>query len=134
MQKTANEMRISDWSSDVCSSDLGGVRFGMPLNERDSVNAGLTFDYTKIDLQTQSPDRYREFCDFANDCGNTSLMLSLGWVHDTRDNVLFPNRGVLQRISSEFALPGLDLQYYKLNYQHSWYKDVTKNITFMLNG
>src|SRR3546814_3092809 len=25
-QKTAYEMRISDWSSDVCSSDLGGNR------------------------------------------------------------------------------------------------------------
>src|SRR3546814_4903602 len=25
-QKTAYEMRISDWSSDVCSSDLGGLR------------------------------------------------------------------------------------------------------------
>src|SRR3546814_1618977 len=25
-QKTAYEMRISDWSSDVCSSDLGGDR------------------------------------------------------------------------------------------------------------
>src|SRR3546814_6821032 len=25
-QKTAYEMRISDWSSDVCSSDLGGAR------------------------------------------------------------------------------------------------------------
>src|SRR3546814_17139755 len=27
-QKTAYEMRISDWSSDVCSSDLKGVEFG----------------------------------------------------------------------------------------------------------
>src|SRR3546814_1844771 len=27
-QKTAYEMRISDWSSDVCSSDLGGFLFG----------------------------------------------------------------------------------------------------------
>src|SRR3546814_20486257 len=26
-QKTAYEMRISDWSSDVCSSDLAGARF-----------------------------------------------------------------------------------------------------------
>src|SRR3546814_4538364 len=26
-QKTAYEMRISDWSSDVCSSDLGGDQF-----------------------------------------------------------------------------------------------------------
>src|SRR3546814_7460894 len=28
-QKTAYEMRISDWSSDVCSSDLNSYRFGM---------------------------------------------------------------------------------------------------------
>src|SRR3546814_7549184 len=29
-QKTAYEMRISDWSSDVCSSDLGIKASGMP--------------------------------------------------------------------------------------------------------
>src|SRR3546814_7420359 len=29
-QKTAYEMRISDWSSDVCSSDLGGVDAARP--------------------------------------------------------------------------------------------------------
>src|SRR3546814_298151 len=28
-QKTAYEMRISDWSSDVCSSDLTRFRFGL---------------------------------------------------------------------------------------------------------
>src|SRR3546814_5650756 len=31
-QKTAYEMRISDWSSDVCSSDLGGP--GRPLQHQ----------------------------------------------------------------------------------------------------
>src|SRR3546814_1199354 len=34
-QKTASEMRISDWSSDVCSSDLhgieGDIRFGLAM-------------------------------------------------------------------------------------------------------
>src|SRR3546814_10911346 len=29
-QKTAYEMRISDWSSDVCSSDLRGLHAGAP--------------------------------------------------------------------------------------------------------
>src|SRR3546814_8897620 len=29
-QKTAYEMRISDWSSDVCSSDLGAISFLSP--------------------------------------------------------------------------------------------------------
>src|SRR3546814_4886627 len=36
MQQTAYEMRISDWSSDVCSSDLDGV-LGLPPRRRDAV-------------------------------------------------------------------------------------------------
>src|SRR3546814_9025077 len=32
-QKTAYEMRISDWSSDVCSSDLNAGSFGRRLDQ-----------------------------------------------------------------------------------------------------
>src|SRR3546814_3528938 len=42
-QKTAYEMRISDWSSDVCSSDLpqvGGIVAIMPHNQRAAVSPG----------------------------------------------------------------------------------------------
>src|SRR3546814_13835908 len=34
-QKTAYVMRISDWSSDVCSSDLGALNVGDPIVEAD---------------------------------------------------------------------------------------------------
>src|SRR3546814_3697445 len=37
-QKTAYEMRISDWSSDVCSSDL--VRLGQPGFQGNGIHAG----------------------------------------------------------------------------------------------
>src|SRR3546814_3549024 len=40
-QKTAYEMRISDWSSDVCSSDLASARFlgdYQPMVERGGWN------------------------------------------------------------------------------------------------
>src|SRR3546814_14894986 len=33
-QRTAYEMRISDWSSDVCASDLIGARDPLPLDYR----------------------------------------------------------------------------------------------------
>jgi outer membrane protein insertion porin family len=62
------------------------------------------------------------------------LQLSGAWTHDSRDNTLFPNKGVLQRLSAEVSLPVLDLEYYKIDYKHTWFKDVTKNVTFMLNG
>src|SRR3546814_18031659 len=43
-QKTAYEMRISDWSSDVCSSDVdwGWSRRAMARTSRHFWNAGLT--------------------------------------------------------------------------------------------
>src|SRR3546814_2386955 len=44
-QKTRYEMRISDWSSDVCSSDLVGRR-----------GAGAQFDVLVLDLGQHQPD------------------------------------------------------------------------------
>src|SRR3546814_6572294 len=39
-QKTAYDMRMSDWSSDVCSSDLGGIGgvFRRPVQVVDMLN------------------------------------------------------------------------------------------------
>src|SRR3546814_19257908 len=48
-QKTAYEMRISDWSSDVCSSDL---LFGIEY-----LGAGFRFFAVEIDRNTESIER-----------------------------------------------------------------------------
>jgi outer membrane protein insertion porin family len=117
------------------SSSYGlGVRFGLPLTERSSFNIGLTGDITSIDLQANSPLQYIDFCGNTSGCDANSIQVRAGWTYDSRDNLLFPNRGVLQRLNAEVSVPGLDLEYYKLEYQHAWYKDVFKNVTFMLNG
>ena len=111
-----------------------GVRFGLPLGEKDFLSAGLTADFTKVELSSNSPKQYIDFCGNLSGCTSNSLQLSGAWTHDSRDNTLFPNRGVLQRLSAEVSLPVLDLEYYKIDYKHTWFKDVTKNVTFMLNG
>ena len=111
-----------------------GVRFGLPLSEKDFFSFGLTGDFTKIDLSVNSPKQYLDFCGNAKGCSSDSLQLAAAWTHDSRDNTLFPNRGVLQKLSAEVTLPVLDLEYYKVEYKHTWFKDVTKTFTFMLNG
>ena len=111
-----------------------GLRFGLPLSERDFFTFGLTGDFTKIDLSANSPKQYLDFCGNGRGCSSDSLQLAAAWTHDSRDNMLFPNRGVLQRLSAEVTLPVLDLEYYKLEYKHTWFKDVTKTFTVMLNG
>ena len=117
------------------SSSYGlGVRFGVPLTEMSSFTFGLTGDITRIDTQADSPKQYLDFCGNTSGCDANSVQFRAGWTFDSRDNVLFPNRGVLQRLTAEVSVPGLDLEYYKLEYQHTMFKEVANNVTFMLNG
>src|SRR3546814_19716943 len=48
MQKTAYEMRISDWSSDVCSSDLLAVFIGIFPGFVGGLDFGLEFLETRL--------------------------------------------------------------------------------------
>src|SRR3546814_3067690 len=47
-QKTAYEMRISDWSSDVCSSDLIGDDLRQVITNLRTVNEKLVADYNLL--------------------------------------------------------------------------------------
>src|SRR3546814_19298597 len=63
-QKTAYEMRISDWSSDVCSSDLHGVAGRRRRTDTRAVSAGITIlsagtDTERLDAAV-SPARRRQ--------------------------------------------------------------------------
>jgi outer membrane protein insertion porin family len=116
------------------SSYGGGVRFGIPLNERDGVSFGLSADLTDINLYAESPIQYQNYCGNTTGCTSNSIALSAGWSHDSRDSIMYTNNGVYQRLSGEVTMPVLDLQYYKINYKHSWYKEIAKDLTLMLNG
>ncbi|SDK15867.1 Beta-barrel assembly machine subunit BamA [Methylophilus rhizosphaerae] len=111
-----------------------GMRFGMPMSEMDFLSAGVTLDMTNVDLSADSPIQYIKYCANTSGCSSNSIVLNAGWTYDSRDNILFPRRGVLQRLSGDVSVPGLDLQYYKINYQHSVYQDLGKDFTLMLNG
>src|SRR3546814_1304804 len=45
-QKTAYEMRISDWSSDVCSSDLLYLQVPLPASDKTETQVGWPFAIT----------------------------------------------------------------------------------------
>jgi outer membrane protein insertion porin family len=128
------DLDIGDYDT---SSYGAGVRFGIPLTERDAFSIGSTIDFTSVDLSSDSPEQYVDYCNAnggLSDCTSNSLVTNLGWTHDTRDNILFTNSGVLQKLTGEVAMPLLDLKYYKVGYQQTWYKEFIKGFTLMLNG
>ncbi len=109
------------------------MRFGLPINERDFISFGVTYEQTSITTDPSSPSIYRLFeQEFGSD--NDTLRLDTSWARDTRNNHLFPTRGLFQRVAAEVGTPLGSLEYYKLSFQHQQYFPLGKRFTLMLNG
>ena len=108
-----------------------GLRFGVPITERDTVFLGLNVEQTSINPGTNLPNA---FIDFAQKFGYTStaLPLSAGWAQDTRDSALTPTRGSLQRLNADISFMG-DVRYLRSSYQYQQYYPLTKRYTLAFN-
>ncbi len=60
--------------------------------------------------------------------------LDLGWARDSRNRIVFPDRGSLNRISGEFAMPFSSLDYYKIKYNNFNYITLYKPMVFAIGG
>jgi len=120
--------------SQYTSSTLGaGLRYGIPINDDETVHYGLSVEKTKLGLTTASPQR---FIDYVNTFGTTTTNLTgtVGWSRDSRDSVIHTTEGMMQNASTELALPVSNQRYYKLTYQQQWFHPVSHDVTLMLNG
>ena len=120
--------------SQYTSSTVGaGMQFGVPISEDQSISFGLSVEQTNIGLTAFSPVRYM---DYVNTFGNTNATMlgTLGWGSDTRDSAIYTTTGMVQHAYTEFALPVLDMRYYKLNYDNQWFYPMSANWTLMTNG
>ena len=109
----------------------GGVRFGVPVTEEDTVFVGGSIEQTEIRDGTNLPLEYRNY---ANEFGWTTraLPLTLGWARDGRDSALVPTRGVYQRFNAETSFSG-DIRYLRANAQLQQYIPLSKQYTLAYN-
>lgn len=113
------------------SSMGGGVRYGIPFTEYDTLLFGLAVDHTALSVTDASPQRY---LNFENEFGSnyTALIGTSGWFRDNRNSALWPTSGRLQRVNLE--LSGGGLEYYKATYQNQWFYPLSGDYTLMLNA
>ena len=109
-----------------------GLRFGLPVTEKDTVFLGGNLEQTQIRAGTGLPDAY---INYSNQYGSTStaVPLTLGWASDQRDSALIPTRGRYQRIYADYSVAG-DARYYRLNYQVQQYVPLTKKYALAFNS
>jgi outer membrane protein insertion porin family len=125
------------------NSTIGaGVRLGIPLNEKDSINLGLAVERFTLTTNDSSPSQYQIFnggkpppaINGSLSSTNDTVRLDLGWSRDSRDSLTYPTKGMLQRVYGEVGVPPGSLKYYKASYQQQWFYPVSQRFTLMLNG
>ncbi|MBW8458801.1 MAG: outer membrane protein assembly factor BamA [Thiobacillus sp.] len=115
------------------TSTIGaGARLGLPINERDFISFGLTYEQTSLTTTATSGVQYDFVQEFGED--NDTVRLDTSWSRDTRNSFLFPTKGVFQRAAAEVGTPLGSLQYYKLSFQHQQFFPLSKRFTLMLNA
>lgn len=110
----------------------GGLRFGLPLSENDTVFLGAGLERTSINATTSLPNAYFVYRErFGAD--SNAIPLTLGWQRDGRDSALSPSSGGLQRVNLEWSAAG-DVRYLRSNLQAQHYWPLSERLTLGANA
>ena len=111
----------------------GGLTFGVPFTEYDTVFFGGRFEHTGLDVYDTSPQVYKNYVAQFGPTTNAYLT-TIGWQRDSRDSAITPTRGRYQRANLETSLPIGNLRYVRASYQHTYYYPINENYTISANG
>jgi outer membrane protein insertion porin family len=110
-----------------------GIFYGIPLSEERRLSVGADVERIYLETSTTSAQIAQDFV-AQHGADNTLYKTTLGWSHDTLDSTLMPTTGSLQRLTLELAIPGSDIEYYKLIYLAGRYWAITDDVSFKLKG
>ena len=128
---------LSDFNTNTLEA---GLNFGVPVSEYTRLNFDLSYKDTELSInQDNAPYAYQNWvnqisADGSNTANFRTYSTQASYSYDSRNRAIFPDNGVYSSVSAEAALPGGDLEYYKLNYRLQWYIPFTEQINLMLGG
>ena len=124
----ASSLSVGAYTTDTLG---GGVKFGYPLSETDSINFGIVGEHVKLGLFDTSPASYQNFVALFG-ASYTYGSGSIGWNRDRRDSAIQATRGSLTTAVLELA--GGDIQFYRANLNEQWFYPVSRTVTLALSG
>lgn len=110
-------IQLARYSTDAYGA---GVNFEFPVGETRRLQFGLSAEHTNIN---QSLYAARDITDFIASAGSSFLNFKAHglWMHSTLNHGLFPTAGRRQMLSALVAVPGSDLEFYRLRYNGDLY-------------
>ncbi|MDE2155835.1 MAG: outer membrane protein assembly factor BamA [Xanthomonadaceae bacterium] len=126
---------ISSLANFATSNKSFSSYLGIPISETDGLRVGMGISSNNVSLIPGfSP---QQLVDYQNEIGNKtihSVTGTLGWNHDTRNGYWAPTRGGLMSVSTDVALPGSTVQYWKLTAEANHYWPIGKGFVLYLDG
>ncbi|MEC9484087.1 MAG: outer membrane protein assembly factor BamA [Halomonas sp.] len=104
---------ISTYSTDAYG---GSIDFGYPINELSRLNFGVGLENISVETYSDTPD---EIVEYVDDQGEDAMVykLTASWTRNNLNRGIMPTEGSYQRLALETAVPGSDVEYYKLRYR-----------------
>ena len=110
---------------------VAGMTFGLPISDTSRAGLGLRYQYTSFTAGASA--LAQDFVEQNGDVFN-DFIVSASYTNDSRDTAVFPTKGALQTARAEIAVPGSDLQYYRLTYQDTRYIPLSSRFVLSLTG
>lgn len=127
-------------TGDYKSNNYGlGLDFGIPLDEFKTFRVGSTFDFTELDLKSNSPQGYKDFCSDIGSSGSLncdahSLLFYAKWQNNSLNNAFFATEGSKITLAADITTPGLDLEYFKIKIDAEKYFPLSESVTTKIKG
>lgn len=126
-----SEANLADFSTNKIGAS---VNFGIPLTEYTRANIGIQAEDTDLNVnESRAPEYYSTWVDQFGEKFVT-YSLSLSHTFDSRNRAIFPDHGLLSQFFTELAVPGGDLEFYKVGYNMKMYFELHRFATLMFGG
>jgi outer membrane protein insertion porin family len=107
-----------------------GLSYGIPLSEQARISYGALYDVTRVtcgSYATATCTDYVGNIDGTREASKAELYTSWSW--DDRNQAYFPTAGTRHSLTAGVAVPGLDLEYFRVGGSHDAYLPVTDRFT-----
>lgn len=123
-----DERNIARFTTDSVGA---GLTFGFPIGETQRISFGGLVEFTDLTAGRFPAQEIREFLAL-NGNEHLNFKLNAGWTSSVLNRGLFPTRGHSQALNLELAVPGSDLEFFKVTYNGQIYFPITDNWTLRL--